>query len=457
MKKLFLVSLMVLVVAGMILGGCTKKTSTTTTQTQTSTTTKTSEAPHKTLKIGSVLALNFPMSLESKKWLDLFAKLINENGGWKIGADTYDVDMIIYDSAGDAQKSKQYLEKLVLQDGVKFILDSPTGNPVTDAEITEPNKVMVLAADVTGQAADPKIQYYWTPPGIFFGNGYLFMLDKNMETLGKKSYVSLKPDTQVARMVDGMFNAAWAVAAPSVKYLGTVYFDQTNTVDFSPIATKIMSMNPEVVDCNYATASQIYNALFDVGYKGTFIPSLQPAEYASVISHCGKAYVEGWQLGLQDPRGIQKDPEMLAFIDAYIKEYGTFVSDGCVWMAYWFVLRDAINATQSIDVDVLKAYLDNQPKAVKTLTGYCKLLARPDVGNLRTVSGEPAQYMAKVTDGEIVPYAAISVKDHYLATIMSFHMEEVYKAYWEQYGYPTFPADQTSLLKFSDLGITGQD
>ena len=54
MKKLFLASLMVILVVGLILGGCAKKTTsttTTTTQTQTSTST-TITTPHKVLKIG---------------------------------------------------------------------------------------------------------------------------------------------------------------------------------------------------------------------------------------------------------------------------------------------------------------------------------------------------------------------------------------------------------------------
>ncbi len=121
----------------------------------------------------------YPYVVEQKKWFDLFAKLINEQGGWKIGADTYKVDMIIYDSAGDPVKAKNYLEKLVLQDGVKFILGSPTNNPATDAEVTEPNKVICLGVDVTGTSADPKIQYYYTPPGLFFRWFYVRCLPSN--------------------------------------------------------------------------------------------------------------------------------------------------------------------------------------------------------------------------------------------------------------------------------------
>ena len=105
---------------------------------------------------------------------------------------------------------------------------------------------------------------------------------------------------------------------------------------------------------------------------------------------------------------------------------------------------------------LIKAYLDNGPNAVRTFTGYCQLFARPDLGNLRTVSGEPNECTGIVKDGEVVTLAQVTVKDHYLASILSYGLVDVYKAYWEQYGYPKFPP-QTSLLKFSDLGITGHD
>ncbi len=123
----------------------------------------------------------------------------------------------------DAAQAKNYLEKLVLQDGVKFIMGTPTGNPATDAEVTEPNKVICFGVDLIGNSADPKIQYYYTPAGMFFGDGYLCILDKDMENRGMKSYVSLKPDDMMGHVADGMFNAAWAVAAPSVKYAGDCF------------------------------------------------------------------------------------------------------------------------------------------------------------------------------------------------------------------------------------------
>ena len=111
MKKVFVILLAVAVIGALILGGCAKttpSTTTTTTQTQTSTSTSTTTKTTTTTTDSSTQGIeDWPCQnrsecrygIESKKWYELFAKLINEQGGWKIGADTYDVEMIIYDSA----------------------------------------------------------------------------------------------------------------------------------------------------------------------------------------------------------------------------------------------------------------------------------------------------------------------------------------------------------------------
>ncbi|MBN1368411.1 MAG: ABC transporter substrate-binding protein [Dehalococcoidales bacterium] len=463
MKKFIIILVAVAVIGALIFSGCTKAT-TTTTQGQTSTTTKTTsttlEAPHKVLKIGSVIGLNSPAGIETKKWLDLFAKLINEQGGWKIGADTYDVDMIIYDSQSDPSKGKSYLEKLVLQDGVKFIIGGlgPTGNPATDAEVTEPNKVIVLGLDLVGNSADPNLQYYYTPDGMFFCSGYVYVICNDMQAKGMKTYASLKSDDMGGHFMDGVINKAWAVAAPNVQYTETVFY-AADTSDFGPVATKLMSLDPDVIDCTYTGAgAALYNALYDAGYKGIILPSLDPTIFEPIRTHCGNAFMEGWETITTDPKDYPNQPqEILDLIDAYIAEYGEWQSLGCTWSAPWFFLKDAIDNTQSVDVEVIKAYLDNAPHPIVLMSGSGQFFARPEAGNYRTISGSATIYTAIMRDGKLVPDKLVTSKDNYLSAIMGADLVEVYKAYWEEYGYPTFPAGEISIFKFSDLGIIGQD
>ena len=82
-------------------------------------------------------------------------------------------------------KAKSYLEKLVLQDGVKFIFGTPTSNPATDTEVTEPNKVILLGIDVTGTGHRPQdISISATPMGMFFSRGYLYAFVQGHGELG---------------------------------------------------------------------------------------------------------------------------------------------------------------------------------------------------------------------------------------------------------------------------------
>ena len=180
--------------------------------------------------------------------------------------------------------------------------------------------------------------------------------------------------------------------------------------------------------------------------------------FQAVLTHCGKEFMEGWQYFLQDPRMYPNQPaEITALLDAYTKEYGEFQSGGCMWVAYWFIFKDAVENTKSVDVEVLKAYLDKSDHPVRTLTGWCQLFARPDAKNLRTISGEPADFVGTVTGGKQVPVQMVAIKDHYLASIASYGLVEVYKAYWEKYGYPTYPADQKAVITYAELGIPGHD
>ncbi len=65
-----------------------------------------------------------------------------------------------------------------------------------------------------------------------------------------KSYVILNTDDLMGHVTDGWSNSMWALAAPSVKNAGDVFFDPATT-DFGPVATKIMSLHPDVLDCTY--------------------------------------------------------------------------------------------------------------------------------------------------------------------------------------------------------------
>jgi ABC-type branched-subunit amino acid transport system substrate-binding protein len=460
MKKLLFVTLVVVLLAGLILGGCAKPAPTTpTTPTPTP-----PPAPQKVLKFGGTYALNRPEIVPAPKWGDLLAKLINDQGGWKIGGEKYKVEFINYDDQGDQAKAKNNLEKLVLQDGCKFILGG-TPSAGVDITVTEPNKVICVGSDFTNASSDPKVQYYYTT-GNYFNNALVYVVCQDVAAKGVKSYVSVKPDTQMGHFIDGIINGTWKLAAPDVKYLGTVYFDPS-TADYGPIATKAISLNPDCVDLIYIglipnAVPQAYSALKDVGFKGIVLPGIVDDDtVVNLVTTVGKEFVEGGESFSTDARRAEnQDPRMLAFIDDYIKEYGKLEAAAASGPSLgWFILEDAINATQSVDVDTIKAYLDNSKGSVRHASGWAKLFARPDLKNYRTICGGYSHPVIMIHDGKLVTVGTVTLKDQYLFAILSGGLVDTYKKYWEEYGYPAFPAEEKgkSKLNFSDLGITGHD
>jgi hypothetical protein len=188
---------------------------------------------------------------------------------------------------------------------------------------------------------------------------------------------------------------------------------------------------------------------------------MSQADLTALVVQVGKAAVEGGMessMGL-DPRTFKTSPRMLSIMDAYVKEYGKFETDGIRDTDGFLMLEAAINATQSVDTDVIKNYFDHSPPPTDILTGYSMLVARPDIGNYLTNVCVGSGPIGLISDGKVIAGPLSTCKDNYLATIESMKLGDVYKAYWLKYGYPTWPASEKGKESFhyTDLGITGQD
>jgi ABC-type branched-subunit amino acid transport system substrate-binding protein len=232
-------------------------------------------------------------------------------------------------------------------------------------------------------------------------------------------------------------------------------FFNNSTTDFGPLAIQVKSLHPDFVELpHWGEGSQLtamISALNDVGFKGNVYPgNVTPYVLDNVVKKVGKQFVEGWECVYFDPKGYNKDPEINALIDQYMKEYKEWHNEGCFWMSPWFLFKDAVESTQSVDPETIAKYLKNSKKAVKTFLGYDQLFARPDLKNYSTIDSAVGHYIAVIKDGKLTPLKGVSVKDQYLVSIEAMGLTDVYKKYWEQYGKPTFPP-QPSLFDFADM------
>ena len=409
--------------------------------------------PTETLKIGAMVSLSTPQGLEMQKWLTMFAKIKNEAGGWDIGGTKYKVDYIVYDCGiADATTARSAYEKAILQDGIKYIVGTWTDVPGVAVTITEPNQVLWMGTDFSPDTLNPEFKYTIRAQCLSFALGAAYNMQKYYVDEGAKTSVIVDTDTLQAQVG----NANWAKAGElaGLKELEPITFPN-DTTDFAPVATKVKSLNPDLVELAYVSNSDhlvnIIRALKDVGYDKFIYPgNIDPRLLENIITQVGKEYVECWTGMYYDPRGIQEDPDMLALIDRYQQEYGEFRQEGIYWIGPWFLFEDAVNATQSTDVDTITSYLKSMDHGVNTICGYTQLFARPDVGIMDTIDSAPGHYMFEVVDGQMVAKRSVTVQDQHLVSIKAMGLVEPFQAYWDEYGKPTFP-DEESLFDFTDL------
>jgi ABC-type branched-subunit amino acid transport system substrate-binding protein len=320
--------------------------------------------------------------------------MANAQGGLKVGNQSYQLKWNVYDvGCQDTAETQTALQRAILQDGVNiFVNDFGVASRVA-ADVCDKNRLLYAGVSWTDDVVSPKFQHYIRPIGGFFGRAMNYYIYDDYKQRGAKTYVGCTVDGDQGHYAAGLCAATAKLVGletrPSIFFPG-------NTVDFSPIATKIRSLNVDVVDLVQSTGEQVVNivaALKDAGWKGLIAPGpgLDTATLANLAQKVGN-FVEGMEMLDFDPRQIPstiQDPSMMSLINAYTKEYGEFKTDGAFWTGPWFVLQGAIKATNNVDADVLKQYLGKGSPPVKTLAGYVQLFARPDLKQNRAIDGAP--------------------------------------------------------------------
>ena len=300
------------------------------------------------LKIGSLVPLSAKEGVEIRKWHDLFTKMTNEKGGLTVGGKKYTVQFFTYDVGyQDSAKTLAAVQRAIHQDGVRYLIDNFGDVYNLTVVHADQNKVLYFGVGFGDETVGTKYQYFFRPFGGYFTAGTNYLIGLDFVKKGAKTGVVCTIDTEMGHVAAKQYGGADEMAG--LKMLPPVFFGM-DTVDYGPIATKIKSLNPDVVDFGVALGDQVVSlagALKDAGWKGFIFPGagINPTTFANIMKRVG-SYFDGAEMLYTDPRGIPivaKDPEMKALMDRYMKEYGEFHTEGCIWLVGWFYLKDAMN------------------------------------------------------------------------------------------------------------------
>jgi len=103
------------------------------------------------ITLGSAISITGKYSQEGKNAKDgyeLAVKFINDKGGVKVGGKSYKLQVKYYDDESTPARTAQLLERLINQDGIKFVL-GPYGSGPTKAAapVTEKYKIPMVEAE----------------------------------------------------------------------------------------------------------------------------------------------------------------------------------------------------------------------------------------------------------------------------------------------------------------------
>ncbi len=149
------------------------------------------------LKIGVIAALSgggTAWGLGLQRGVQIALDEVNAAGGLKVASKTYNLNLVAYDDQYNAAQAKTAVDRLVQQDGVKFIM-GPVGSPgaLSSLAVTQPAKVLQF---VDGYA-----------PGILkndFDAAYIFRIDNSNQEFSDRVVSWIKqtmPDVHKVGMI----------------------------------------------------------------------------------------------------------------------------------------------------------------------------------------------------------------------------------------------------------------
>ena len=206
-------------------------------------------AGKKEIKLGCAISFTGSQSRSGKLYRDSYdmaVEQINKKGGVKVGSDTYQLKIVYYDDESDPTKSSKFVEKLIAEDKVDFLLGPySSGITIPDSLVAQRYKVpMIEGGGASGKIFSRGNKYIFgtLPPAGQYFKSTLEML-KTFKPAPKTIailYADDKFDVSVAEGTSELANEMGFNVVLHEKYAEAA-------TDFNSILTKIKATGVEVV------------------------------------------------------------------------------------------------------------------------------------------------------------------------------------------------------------------
>lgn len=145
------------------------------------------------IKFGAAVSLTGKLAKEGqllKRGYELWKEKVNEQGGIKVGDRHYKVEIVYYDDQSDPTTTARLVERLIVQDGIRFIL-GPYGSAQVFAAAPIVEKYGAIMIQAGGASSDIYEKGYKNVFGLYtiapnYGRDLVELattLDRNLKTI----------------------------------------------------------------------------------------------------------------------------------------------------------------------------------------------------------------------------------------------------------------------------------
>ena len=363
----------------------------------------------KTLKIGTVLPLNFGLGVDTKKALEMQIGQFNDAGGITIKGQNYKVELIVYDDKWTAEAGRAALERLVYQDKVQYlicIIASPT--MASGLNMVEENKILNLFSGTSLRAMNPKLRYT-------FGTSTTRTSLMPLWSVVKKVFPNAKTTVFISPNDEGGKARAaeekQVAEANGVKVLDTL-FHPRDAVDFTALAVKAKSLNPDIMDYPGGDSGTQFGlelkAVYAAGFRGNaHIAAIAP-KLDEVMQVAPVEALEGLLCNVKPTELPNTPPIAKKFKEDFTKAYGKWSEAAFPWIPAWPALLEAFKKADSVDPTTVADYLASKGLFWDRVDGPARMVRRPDLGNTKYCDSVSEGQYGQVKKGKIVYVATVS-------------------------------------------------
>jgi branched-chain amino acid transport system substrate-binding protein len=325
------------------------------------------EAGSKKMTIGCIVPItNFPPGNSWARGYSLFEDKINEQGGIKIGNDTYKLKVIVEDSKASAAIAATAAKKLVYKDGARYVYSEiweSCAQAIYDVTSRAPDKVLNILAwiNIPGHPAD-----------VSANKPLLVRFSPSLDMVQVPDYKWVSKNYPEAKtvVVTGPVNYADMIKknSPVIENLGFKIIgvelwplEMYQLAEFVPVCTKIVAHKPDIVHiwCTGMAGNQL-KSLREMGFKGPVVQD-SPLGSEVVLRIAGPAAARDIINNGVD--ATNPTPAMAEVRDRWLAKYKEeWVSDSVMaWDNLW-VLLQVMQKAQSVDPEKVAAAVETMTK-----------------------------------------------------------------------------------------------